>query len=97
MGVPRGIAMGDGGEATMRELRRWADGLIILAALAAAATAIMLAAGRGRGPAIEPGPVSASGIAEPLTPPHPEPLPGEFRGPTAEEVLDVLERRHRDD
>jgi hypothetical protein len=95
MGVPRGIAMGDGGETTMRELRRWADGLIILAALAAAA--IMLAAGWGRGPAIKPGPVSASGAAGQLSPPHPEPLPGEFRGPTAEEAVDALERRHRDD
>jgi hypothetical protein len=77
-------------------LRRRADGLIIPAALAAA-TAIMLAAGRGRGPAIEPGPVSASGAAGQLSPPHPEPHPGKFRGPTAEEVVDVLERRHRDD
>jgi hypothetical protein len=76
----------------MRELRRRADGLIILAALAAA-TAMMLAAGRGRGPAIEPGPMSASGAAEQLSPPH----PGEFRGPTAEEVVVVLKRRHRDD
>jgi hypothetical protein len=81
----------------MRELRRRADGLVILATLAAAATAIMLAAGWGRGPAIEPGPVSASGAAGQLAPPHPEPLPGEFRGPTAEEAVDVLERRHRDD
>jgi hypothetical protein len=89
--------MGDGGETTMRELRRRAEGLIILAALAAAATAIMLAAGWGRGPAIEPGPVSASGAVGQLSPPHPEPLPGEFRGPTPEEVADVLERRRRDD
>jgi hypothetical protein len=80
----------------MRELRRRADGPIILAALAAA-MAILLAAGRGRGPAIEPGPVSASGAVGRLAPPQPELLPGEFRGPTAEEAVDVLERRQRDD
>jgi hypothetical protein len=86
--------MGDGGETTMRERLRSANELSLLAALTVAAAVIILTAWLGRGPAIEPMSVSDSGRVETLVPPHPSLLQGEFRGPTAEEAVNVLDRRH---
>jgi hypothetical protein len=79
----------------MREWGRRANELSIPAALALAAAVSMLTARLGPGPAIEPMTASASGDVAPLAPPRPRLLQGEFRGPTAEEAADMIERRYR--
>jgi hypothetical protein len=74
-------------EATMREVRRVAEGAIIWALLAVALAVLI-----GVGACVQPPSRPAAASAEMVEAPHPELLPGEYRGPEAREVVEILDR-----
>jgi hypothetical protein len=71
----------------MRRVRTAAEGAIIWVLLAVA-LAVIIGVGARVPP---PGRLAATG-AELVEAPHPELLPGEYRGPEADEVVEILDR-----